>query len=651
MSWSRFILPASLVAGGVVAGVVLDRTIGSPGESQPPPAATAPAAATARESASTAAAAPAKAKAAPSNAPVDLASALQGAGPHRRRTIMAGLLSSLNVAELEKAIEELRTNERFKIWSDPEAASLLIGRLAELDATRALILASARNSMGFPDGAVLRSVLEALAETRPDAVLAWLRTLPNDRFRRSAVGTWLGIVSKSDPEGALAWAMAEKVPASELSGLFAKLAERDAMNAVTRAAALPAGEQRRAALNGAVQEWAKTDPGAAMAWIRSRPADRLRGELVTKAMAGFAEVNPSGAAAYVLSSLEPREKADAARVVAENWMQLDFAAAKGWVEQLPKELAREVGPRILGTWSDRDPAGAVAFVWKNQTDGGRGEWALRGVMSEWAARDFDAAKNWVLTLAPGPMRDAVLSGLLTERRWGGGGADIDPRAALDLIVQLGGADSEARRNAMSEQMQRWARDDFEAAALWARNQPDRKLANELLGGALRELASYDPQRAVRTLPTLSTEAQLSAGKAIAESWAQLDPAAAARWVATWPPTEASLEASREIAARWARQDATAALAWLQTQTPEFLAQSVSPRVIGPLASSDVGSAQRLVERMPQGQARDQAAETLVRVWSRTDTNAAQAWVQQTSILSPEQRQRLQTPNPPRRGGR
>lgn len=654
VSWSSYLLPAGLVASGVLAGVVLDRTLGSSGEQPPPaaPTASANAAAPSSNATVTTAAPKAKVTVAPPTSP-ELAGALKEAGPHRRRLLLAGMLSSMSVADLEKSIEAVRSTDRYKIWADPETAALLIGRLAELDPTRALILASARSPIGFPDSAVLRSVLEALAETRADAVIAWLRSLPNDRFKRTAVAGWLSIISKSDPEGALAWALAEKVPANELSGLFGKLAERDAMAAVNRASAMPVGEQRRAALTGAVQEWAKTDPGAAMAWIRSRPADRLRGDLVTKAMAGFAEANPAGAAAYVLSSLEGKEKGEAARVVAENWMQTDFPAAKAWVEQLPRELAREVGPRLLGTWSDRDPAGAVAFVYKTQADGtgGRGgDWMLRGVMSEWATRDFEAAKNWVVTLPAGQMRDAVLAGLLSERRWGpggGSGADIDPRAALELITQLGGTDSESRRNAMSEQLQRWARDDFDGAALWARNQPDRKLAGELLSGALRELASYDPQRAVRALPTLSSDAQISAGKAIAESWAQQDPAAAARWVATWPPTEASMEAQREIAARWARQDARAALAWLETQTPDFLAQSVSPRVIGPLVNSDVGAAQRLIERMPQGQPRDQAAETLVRVWSRSDSTAAQNWVAQTPILSPEQRTRLQSPLPPR----
>lgn len=652
MPWSRYLLPACLVAGGVAAGIILDRAIGSSPEPAPTtPVATAPVTGPAATSPGPSAAAPrAKASAATPASP-ELNTALRESGPHRRRVLLAGMIGSMSVADLEQAIEALRSPDRHKIWTDPETAALLISRLAELDPARALVLASTRSLSGWPDHAVLRGVLEALAETRPDAVIAWLRALPNDRFKRSAVSSWLGIISKSDPEGALAWAMAEKVPPGELSSLFAKLAERDAMAAVTRASSLPAGEQRKAALNGAVQEWAKVDPGAAMAWIRSRPVDRLRSDLIAKAAAGFAETNPAGAAAFVMSSLEGRDRAEAARAVAEAWMQSDFGQAKAWIEQLPREMAREVGPRILSTWAEKDPAGAVNFVWQNQSDGGRGEWALRTVMAEWASRDFNAAKNWLVSLPAGNMRDAVLAGLLTERRWGGGSAEIDPRSALDLIVQLGGPDSEARRTAMSEQLARWARDDFDAAALWARNQPDRKLAGELLGSALREVASYDPQRAIRALPTLSTDAQLTAGKAIAESWAQSDPAAAARWVATWPPTEASLEAQREIAARWMRQDSRAALTWLEGQTPDFLAQSVSPRVIGPLASNDPAAAQRLVERMPQGNSRDTAAEVLVRVWSRTDTNAAQNWVAQTPILSAEQRQRLQTAQPARGGPR
>ncbi len=571
------------------------------------------------------------------------ASALNGAmtesGPYRRRTQIMRLLAELSEDQIIACVEALRSREPTKVWTDADSVAILLERLAELNPTRALALAASKSARGFADNSVLSAVLEALAETRGDVALAWIRSLPNDRFKRGVISSWLEIVSKSDPDGALAWALTEKTPAQEFAGIFAKLAERDPAAALARAAALPAGEIRRQALGGAVGSWARTDPGGALTWVRNRPPDALRAELLSKAAGGFAEANPAAAAAFIMSSLDGRDRHDAALAVADRWVAADLPAARAWLESLPPEIARDLSPRILTVWGEKDPASAVAFAWKNGGGDGRGGWAMRSVLGDWAARDFDAAKQWLGALPPGGIRDAALQGLLADRPWGGGGASVDPRSALEIVSQLSGPMSDSRRSAMSEQMQRWARDDFEAAAVWARNLPDRKLSADLLTSALRELAGYDPQRALRTLPSLPADAIMEASRGVAATWAERDAAAAAKWVASWQPSEETLAAQREIANRWLRTDPRAAAAWLETLSPQVLA-GLGPRAIGPLVSTDPATALRLVDRLPDGAQRADSFETFARAWMRLDAASAQAWIASAPQLTPDQRTRL-----------
>lgn len=634
MSFLRFLPWLAPLVVGALAGVAIDRTLRS--DPDFPPAATG----TGTASNPGASAAPARANG-KTDAAVSFAAALEEKKAYRRRELVGELLPAMTVRQLIEAAESLRKKSNIKRWTDPAAAALVLGRLAQLDPGMALALASVGAAQGDVDMSVLSRVLDVLAETQPATAEAWIRSLPPGSARRNITGMWAALMAKIDPEAALRWIAADRPSTWSYRNIFEQMAETDPLGAVNRAASLPTGDQRQRALEGALSAWARTDPGSALSWIRNRPLDGTRSALLAQAMASYAESNPAAAASYALGALDGQERLKACEEVAQKWFKADFAAARAWLQGLPPEIVRACAPNVAAAWGEHDPAGAAAFAWEMEPDN-RWNRGLRQVMSEWASRDFTAAKQWVAGLPPGAMRDTALSIMLDDRSWGGTNAP-EPRVALDLAMTMGAGQTDLQRETINRNMQRWARDDFDAAAAWARGLPNQALGADLLKTALAEMAGYDPKRAILNIGLLPADARADATTRVASAWAFRDPAAAAQWVNSWPSGTDAAEVRRTITGTWLRTNPAAAVAWIQSLPNDVLAAAISPQTIRQLVSFDPNAALAVATRLPDGEARAQALDSFARSWYQRDPTSAGLWISQTGDLNAEQKQRAVQP--------
>ena len=186
--------------------------------------------------------------------------------------------------------------------------------------------------------------------------------------------------------------------------------------------------------------------------------------------------------------------------------------------------------------------------------------ALHEALPEFLSLHPLIARQWLREHVPVLAADTRIA-LLREL------AGIDPRLAMELAGEAGGAD---RDEAIREVQIAWAATDPVASSqsfLTSRAALDTNPAADDGGAAelSRVWSNQDPAAAFEFAATLpSSGARYEALAAVVESWAVSDPSAAARAVANLPPADSRLPLVDRVAAGWASSDRKSALAWAGT---------------------------------------------------------------------------------------
>jgi hypothetical protein len=323
---------------------------------------------------------------------------------------------------------------------------------------------------------------------------------------------------------------------------------------------------------------------------------------------------------------------------------------------------------LFARWAETDPQAALE---QSKTMGFPEMFMARaGVVTGWAASNPEGlAKQY--TDNPDDFRMRMGPG-------GGGG---------DTVAMIAGE---------------WAKQNPAAALAWARTLGEDEIG-DAIGGLFNELAQKDPNEALRMAQGLSAEERVNAYRSIAETWAVADYDAADKWInglsgeerdlargeavqalAGIDPRRASTEALRlpegelrdsliaDVSREWSRESPSAALQFLTTNGTEDAVQQGIGRVMGSYASQDAQGAREWIDGQPEGAVRDSAvqgflfgnrnavpaesmslAETISddgqregavqRVafeWFREDREAALNYVESSTAISEETRERM-----------
>ncbi len=223
-------------------------------------------------------------------------------------------------------------------------------------------------------------------------------------------------------------------------------------------------------------------------------------------------------------------------------------------------------------WGQIDPAAAAA-AGLNSAGGGTDAF-LQGVMARWVATSPAKASAWVEALPPGPLRDDIAAALFR------GLAENDPRAALQLFRVPGLLRFNMERTLnMSTVFEKWSATDSQSAAA---------AALELKG-----------------------ECGLYATRAVARTWGQQNPREAMAWAAKLRNPELRAAMTENIGMALARSDPAAAVDWVIGSEDHSLNRHMLDSAVRVLASRDLTSAWKQIEKIPAGSDRDAAMEMAV----------------------------------------
>ena len=474
--------------------------------------------------------------------------------------------------------------------------------------------------------------------------------------------------------------------------------------------------------------WGETAFDAAYAWAAALPDAKLGSDLARQLLAQLAATDPTRALALARAAGDEFFKSS---------QQALFTA---WAANDPAAAVQTLGPGLLetpkipeplfaalGRWFARDSSAAFAWiVAQPPRDGDTYNRFLYSAFSHLGGDPATARAGAALLLAHPELTDQVVALLNLAGSW----ARTDARSALAWLETVPDADtrhdliegclmsmsayglqtedflafalrlpeSPDRDKKISDQINRWAGRDPDAALAWlaAHDSPGlASVAAGVQGTLLARLAESDPASALAKWQSLPAGLdQAAAAGPLATAWAKTDPAAASAWltaqIASFPSTAQKSDAIRSFAGAWSQMDVASAARWMTDQLATLPASPDASGIdqtrgsygnlLAHLASTDLPAVLKLAETVTDPELRktvytsllyetyrDPAessaslatrAELIATIpdernrtpvltgfldsWLRRDFHAARAWIESHDAVSPELAARLIT---------
>ena len=305
-------------------------------------------------------------------------------------------------------------------------------------------------------------------------------------------------------------------------------------------------------------------------------------------------------------------------------------------------------PTVLRSWASVDPVNAAKYFTDNPSEfstmgRGRGPGGTGGaevIAREWAKLDPNAALEWANGL-DGRDKSSALVSVVSEMSLS------DPEGAAALAAGFGDEDQGRAYREIAEQ---WARQDFSAAEAWISTlSGDAKQG--ALGSAIEVLASNDPQRAAAMLTDMETgRSRDRAVEDVASAWAAQDPAQAAAWLVSQETGEME-DAMRRVMMNWVGQDSASALSFVESQPVGEARDSAASTYLWMNRDADPQQSLALAETISDDGDRNRAIGMTARRWMEEDEAGATAYIQNSTVLSDEVKERILSDDGGGRGGR
>ncbi|MGL5019881.1 MAG: hypothetical protein ACRDBP_17225, partial [Luteolibacter sp.] len=341
----------------------------------------------------------------------------------------------------EQLAEEATKLDGLPMGERMMASFLLFGRWAEVDPTAAMAFS---NTMGMAGGFVRPTILQSWASVDPANAAKYYTQNPREFAMMDMMGGGRG----------------------------------------------PGGGQGGSSIIAA--EWARQDPAAALTWANSLSTGKK--EAMTAVVGEVAKTDPRKAA-EMIASLDPQQRGDAYRSVAEKYGALDFAEAQTWIRTLPADdQARALASAIEGL-SSKDPVAAAKQVsamadgdeknrlvgdvirdlarkdtqaaedfLKEQTNEEAQRGAMRDLMPALNERNPIAALAFVNSYPPGPVRDSAAQAYVWSNNTG------EPAELIKVAETI--TDEGDRNRTVGIAAMRWMREDPVAAKAYVETSPN-----------------------------------------------------------------------------------------------------------------------------------------------------------------------------------
>lgn len=545
--------------------------------------------------------------------------------------------------------------------------------------------------------------LMARVAAEPEAVLAELRGLSPPALQRRTALEVLEALGNDDAGLTRVAAMLPEINrvSFQIDALAAR-AQRDASSALRSALALDSSMARRLAVPRIAAAAAKLDPQDALAQASLIGNRELSALYVAGVAEAWATSDAAAALDYLVTAVPSALPAQTAAQALDAIAAIDHRLLLDNLESFSPALRPAARRAAILAMVERDAPSAIAAV--ASLGPGRERSELEAAVAErYGLENPEAAIEWAKTLPESQSAieavlrsaastdydaavDLALTALETEPIWPAfalvesGAGDFSQVADRLLASDLSDVDSK-----MQQLMVRWPQIDAQAALEWAVDHAERlertwlgrltvdggreypelaigaldsiplDLRGDWIAGVAGGVAATDADRALAFLEqhrgqpgyddglesvAISIASSDPAGAArlvdrtgaraagrVAFAWAQQDPRAAAEWAAGLDDPDLRMDAIMNLGANWSRTDPDAAIAWL-IDLPEDIGRDAGLQAALQIATATTGSLDlRALDAIGDDRMRGQAVVSAATVLARSDPDEARRLVE------------------------
>jgi hypothetical protein len=339
-------------------------------------------------------------------------------------------------------------------------------------------------------------------------------------------------------------------------------------------------------------------------------------------LARWAETDPAAAMRYA-EEIPDRQRRDlSAQAVLDAWTRCDPAAAQSWVMALAPPRRKAMMNVFVSAIADGDPNRAVAFVGGlPDTDAGVRRQMETMVARAWGQRDGPSAMAWAEKERDSGHRRQLVQAVLWP--W----SQTDPKAAADYLSAL--PRSSEWQGLAQSLAGSWAEQSPDDALCWAQSLTDDRMRNQALQTVAQRVARDDVDRALRIADTISPPSlQAQAVQSIISVIVNQDPDTAIRLAKALPTARQRAQVVDSIFWNLNHTNADAALRLIEDLRADLQPgryASFLSSIVGSRAEYDVAGALDLCRRLPAGDNRDQAVQSVLQRWVRSSPTDAAAY--------------------------
>jgi hypothetical protein len=356
-----------------------------------------------------------------------------------------------------------------------------------------------------------------------------------------------------------------------------------------------------------------------------------------------------GATLADLLHAKGKPDADALAAWAKNLTPEEIADALKSLQGLPAGLQRNaLLSAVVNAWAERDPQGFLASS-GNVTVPRMREGGVDDALRVWASQDPKAALDW-MKQNPGSAPPVAL-----QQRYAAaiaGYAATDPLGALTTVNALAensGADLALKNSALQALTNSLAdQGNFTDALTMFAQMPAGQMQTNAYNTMVQRWADSNPEDASAWVAALTDPAQRNQlGTRVAQTWAASDPASAAAWAAQMDQQSgASGLANSQLLASaissWSAYDLDAPATFLNQMQAGPGKDNAVAIFATRAGQEDPSSALQWVSTISDDQLRGRAATAVAFQMLQTDPNGFNQFISNTTLMSDQQKQMLQS---------
>ena len=382
-------------------------------------------------------------------------------------------------------------------------------------------------------------------------------------------------------------------------------------------------------------------PGTSTDQIARMPGNSTR---IQALMDFYARLTPEQLAeeATKLDNLPMGERMMASFLLFGRWAEIDPTAAMAFSSTMGM-AGGFVRPTILQSWASVDPANAAKYYAANSREfammdmmgGGRGgprggpQGASSIIATEWARQDPAAALAWASSLTTG--KNEALTAVVGEV------AKTDPRKAAELIANM---DPDQRASSYRSVAAQYGALDFAEAKTWIGTLPADE-QERALASAIGGLSGKDPVEAAKQVSTMKegeTKDRLVGD--VVRDLARKDPQAAQDFLKEQTSEQAQRDAMRDLMPALTGKNPIAALAFVNSYQPGPVRDSAAQAYVWSNNSGEPADLIKVAESITDNDDRNRTVGIAAMRWMREDPTAAKAYVEASTSIPDEAKQRI-----------